>query len=175
MNNKKSFTKSLELIKQWEKALSNYTSEELEKKPNEAQWSLGQVYQHLIQATNGYHLGQIKTCLNTNENASKKKNFKGIMTYHILGKFPPIKIKVPPSETYTPKQPKSKEALREGLELARKNIEAIYPAIEANQNKGKTPHPGFAFLNAEEWFGLIPMHFKHHLRQKAELDKFLGK
>jgi hypothetical protein len=38
----------------------------------------------------------------------------------------------------------------------------------------KTAHPAFGFLNAREWFHLIEMHFRHHLRQKKRLDRFLA-
>ncbi|MNG40670.1 hypothetical protein D3C84_1293620 [compost metagenome] len=39
--------------------------------------------------------------------------------------------------------------------------------------KGKVQHGGFGWLNAREWYGLVDMHFLHHLRQKNELEQSL--
>jgi len=41
-----------------------------------------------------------------------------------------------------------------------------------NPNK-KVEHGGFGWLNAREWYDLIGMHFRHHIRQKDELEKKL--
>ena len=134
---------------------------------------MGQLYNHLIQGTLNYHLPQIEQCINSDTNKSKSKNFKGFLAYRILKGFPPIKIKVPDSDAYTPKQPKSKDEIIKGLETLKRKMEQTLKNLEKNQ-KGKTPHPGFAYLNASEWFRLIPMHFKHHLRQKERIDNYLN-
>jgi hypothetical protein len=38
----------------------------------------------------------------------------------------------------------------------------------------KVRHDGFGWLNSREWFDIIGMHFRHHLRQKNELEQKLG-
>jgi hypothetical protein len=38
----------------------------------------------------------------------------------------------------------------------------------------KDEHGGFGWLNAQEWFDLVGMHFRHHLRQKYDLDQKLS-
>lgn len=37
----------------------------------------------------------------------------------------------------------------------------------------KERHDGFGWLNAREWFEMVGMHYRHHLRQKAELEQML--
>lgn len=174
MNNNKTLQNTLNHIDLWESQLANYTFEQLLKKPDAESWSLGQVYIHLINATLGFHLKQAEICLGSNENQSKRKNFKGIMTYHILGAIPPIKIKVPPSDAYTPQQPESIAQIKDGLNAVKKEMRHVLTLLDKPQYKGKTPHPGFSFLNANEWYKLVDMHFKHHFRQKSRIDNFLN-
>ena len=152
--------------------MEKYNISQLTQKENPESWSMGQLYKHLIDGTLNYHLQQINQCINSLENKSKKKNFKGFMAYNILNGFPPIKIKVSASETYTPKQPKDKQELVDGVHQLKQEMKNTYENLK-NDKKGKTAHPGFSYLNASEWYRLIPMHFKHHLRQKERMDNFL--
>ncbi len=169
----KAYRNFLNQVEIWEEALGKYSLEELLKQPEEGSWSLGQVYMHLISATLDFQLPQAETCMNTSENSSSGKNFRGFMTYRILGGFPPVQIKVPPSKTYTPKQPQSREQIEQGLAEVRERMKQVFEGLSQNKSKGKTKHPGLGFLNAREWFALVPMHFKHHLHQKKRLDAFL--
>lgn len=163
------FKKTLEL---WKDELAHYEFHTLLKKPNAASWSMGQVYIHLINSTLNFHLQQVQSCVEHQENAEKSKNFRGFMTYQILGSFPPIKIKVPASTFYTPKQPESKEQIIQGLDKVKTEMELTLPKLETKR-QGKTKHPGFDYLNGNEWYRLIEMHFRHHLRQKARIDHYL--
>jgi hypothetical protein len=160
----------LNVFATWQHNLTQISEADLLKKEHEQGWTLGQVYNHLIGATIGFHLPQVQTALSNNENKEAKKNFKGFITYHILGKMPPIKINVPASETYTPKQPSSKQEIIEGLALVKQKMENIKSQF-ANDQGGKTEHPGLSFLNAKEWYQLVGIHFNHHLRQKANIMK----
>ena len=86
----------------WLASLSQYSEEQFAKKPNADSWSIGQVYNHLVAGTRLYPLQQIAQCLEgkqTEKNVGKK--FPGKLTF-FLGSFPPKRIKVPPSDTYTP-------------------------------------------------------------------------
>jgi hypothetical protein len=54
------------------------------------------------------------------------------------------------------------------------NMAGMATVLTKKQGKtGKTAHPAFGFLDAFEWFQLIEIHFRHHLRLKNRLDKFL--
>lgn len=173
MNNKKTLNNFLKVVELWEKELEKYNLNQLTKKENANNWSMGQLYKHLIDGTINYHLKQVNLCINTSENKSKKKNFKGFMAYNILNGFPPIKIKVPPSETYSPKQPKTIQELKDGFQKLKQEMNNTLENLEKDK-KGKMEHPGFEYLSASEWYRLIPMHFKHHLRQKERIDKYLN-
>jgi hypothetical protein len=158
----------IENISLWENDLKNYSIEQLTQTVGEG-WTLGQVYIHLIKATTGYHLAQIETCMASNENKYKFKNFKGFMVYNIINGFPPIKIAVPPSDAYTPMQPTSIQEIADGLNLAKNKVNEIKLRLETCTAKGKTKHPGLSYLNAKEWYRLIALHFTHHLRQKETI------
>ncbi|OYU97332.1 MAG: hypothetical protein CFE21_03300 [Bacteroidetes bacterium B1(2017)] len=153
----------------WQNALTNYKEADLSKRLSEDSWTLGQVYVHLINSTLNFHIKQVNLCLNSSDNKDSKKNFKGILAFNILNGFPPIKIKVPPTETYTPKHPANKQELLDGFERVKLGMNECQTKFNSNQ-QGKTAHPAFAFLNAVEWFRIVDMHWRHHLRQKSELD-----
>jgi DinB superfamily len=175
MNANKHLSHFQNVVTTWEKDLDKYTLEQLLIKPAADSWSMGQVYNHLISATLFFHLKQVETCLASNENADKSKNFKGFLTYNVLGKMPPIKIKVPPSDAYTPKQPESLEAIKKGLTKVQERMKETATILQSKSSTGKTAHPGLSYLNAEEWYRLVGMHFTHHLRQKETLDAMLAK
>lgn len=175
MNNEQTLKNFEEILAFWEQELEKYSLEELLKKPGDDIWSMGQLYNHLTSSGVNYHLKQLEQCISSDENAKKNKNFKSFITYNVLGKFPPIKVKVPPSDAYTPKQPKSKEAVSEGLELIKQKMRETLPLLKNPKFNGKTAHPVLGFLNAAQWFKLVEMHFKHHLMQKKTLDAFINK
>lgn len=173
MDNSKTLKKFKKTLETWRNELTHYEFQTLLKKPNEISWSMGQVYIHLINSTLNFHLQQAQFCSENSENSEKSMNFRGLMTYKLLGSFPPIKVKVPESESYTPKQPQSKEQIIEGLSKVKTEMELTLQKLET-KNQGKTKHPGFEYLNGNEWYRLIEMHFRHHLRQKARIDQFLN-
>jgi hypothetical protein len=157
----------------WLNSLSHYSEEQFAKKPNADSWSIGQVYNHLIVSARLFHLQQIAQCLEGKQTEyNMGKNFPGKITF-FLGSFPPMRIKVPPSITYTPKQPPNIEAMKMGLEKLIKIMRETEQKLSSASEMPKTVHPAFGFLNAREWFHMIEMHFRHHLRQKKSLDQFL--
>ncbi len=170
----KMYHRFIELMKPWEKALDEYSMEELMRKPGSESWSMGQLYMHLVPGTLGYHVPAFEQALNSSEGKRKRKNFKGIMVFYLIKGFPPKKIKVPPSDTYTPKQPQSKEALKEGMAELKQKMKSLSGRFAMDKG-GKVQHPALGYLNAKEWYKLIVYHFEHHLLQKKALDEFLGK
>ncbi len=165
----------LDQLSLWEKALDAYSFEDLLKKPEDGGWSMGQLYIHLIGSTLHFQLKHFQHCMDESENSSAKKTFKGFLIFNLLGGFPPVRIKVPASEEYTPAQPESKEQLKRGLAKVRERMAAALETLKQRKGRGKSAHPALGYLSAEEWFALIPMHFKHHLRQKKRLDETLSK
>ena len=172
MNHQQVLHKILKTINQWEAELSSYEFEKLLLKPHDDSWSLGQVYMHLIQSTTEFHVKQIEIASSTDEQKTRRKNVEGFMAFHVLKSLPPIKIKVPPSEDYTPKQPQNKEQILNGLIMTKEVLTASMKYFQNNKG-GKTKHPGLSYLNSIEWLKLIEMHFRHHFRQKARIDQYL--
>lgn len=179
-----------ELIKKYIAELEGLTMKDLLYTTDEVDWSLGQMHMHLIQASQKMHIFNIKQCLTGKEPAmiaslssSTNKTEQGLAIYE-QGGFPPIRIAVPASPQYTPKQPESKEQLVIGLFQVLDEMKQIEPQINqdssnatdpeaSNANEYKIAHPRFGYLDAKEWFVLIEMHFRHHLLQLVRLKQKL--
>ena len=172
MNMKNAFESYLQIAGLWELELEKYSDVQFAMKPFPESWSIGQVYEHLVMGALNYHIKQIEQCLVTDENQNEKKTFPGTLMFAI-NSFPPVRIKVPPSPTYTPKQPDGKEQLKAGMRLVQKKLHDLSNKIDHAIQFGKTKHPTLGYLGAKEWYQLIVMHFRHHLRQKKRIDIFL--
>ncbi|WP_439020293.1 DinB family protein [Bacillus thuringiensis] len=157
-----------ELATYYIEELEKYSIEQFRMKPSSEEWSLGQMYNHLIASTY-MQLDAIAKCKTETPSVTSTKTDMGEKVYK-LGAFPDIQIKVPGHPGYTPENPANKEDVqKQFLELITivKNIEPTLPSIASDC---KVEHPGLGYLNAVEWFQLISMHFAHHLRQKDRLE-----
>lgn len=153
--------------------LENFEMEHLLKKTNEEEWSIGQMYLHLIQSAKYMHLQNIGHCLAGKAealSAEQEKTDRGKLTFEV-GSFPPVRIRVPASAQYTPQQPESKEQLSDGLRSVMLRMKQIEPALSQAFERNKILHPAFGALNAVEWFMLIEMHYRHHLMQLERLKQ----
>jgi hypothetical protein len=161
------FNQALDL---WITALDNYNITELTKKPSINNWSIGQVYMHLIENTT-YYIEQIKICLSNSDNEFREASPVANAIF-FSNDLPDTLIEGPPSNNNTP-QPKCKEDLLNSLYYLRNEMNSLYPLISQSRFTGKTKHPGLLYFNAAEWFQFAEMHLRHHLRQKKRLDEFL--
>ncbi|EFM12496.1 conserved hypothetical protein [Paenibacillus curdlanolyticus YK9] len=159
------------LIAIYQNGLHKYSMEQLRSIPEPGVWSLGQMYDHVILTALDY-LDQVENCSSANEEQSLGKTEAG---EHILrqGGFPPIKIKLPNGPENSPSNTETKEELLRGFDLIIHRMEQWETKLDAINPNYKIQHGGFGWLNAREWFGLIDMHFRHHLRQKNELEQRL--
>ncbi|WP_410768821.1 DinB family protein [Fontibacillus sp. BL9] len=156
--------------------LEHLDMEHLHKKSDEEEWSIGQMYMHLIQSAQFMHLDYVDQCLAGSEAALAQKGEKteqGRAAFE-RGSFPPVRIRVPASPQYTPQQPESKEQLREGLHNIKERMQRTEPALAQAPEENKLIHPGFGALNAKEWFLLVDMHYRHHLSQLDRLKSELS-
>jgi hypothetical protein len=159
----------------WLVSLNDYTEEQFARQPSATQWSIGQVYHHLVVGTENFYLRACRKCLeHRGEIIEGGKTFPGKIVF-LLGGFLPVKIHVPASAEYTPKQPQNRAEMREGLRELIETMRALAPQLDHVSPVQKWKHPALGMLDAVEWYHLIEMHFRHHLRQKARLDKFLLK
>jgi hypothetical protein len=132
-------------------------------------WSLGQMYNHLILAALDY-LDKVEICAETDEEQTLGKTEAGEYLYK-RGGFPLIKIKLPDGPENSPSNSESKEDLMRGLDQVLQKMREWEEIIETINPNYKVKHDGFGWLNAQEWFDLMVMHFRHHLRQKSELEQ----
>ncbi len=173
MHPNKSLARFNAVLDTWEQALDQYSESDFSKQPAPDAWSIGQVYAHLLGSAHNFHLKQVEACLASDLNSDKPKTMPGRISY-LLGGFLPVKIKVPPSPQYTPPPPGSRAEIRERIAALRpKMTELAQKIAQPGVSKGKTVHPALGYLNAAEWFQLVDMHYRHHLRQKQRLDTFL--
>lgn len=180
MNTKQTLERFEELANLYEEQLKRYDMEQLTRVPEEGEWSLGQMYVHLIQSALNMHLRNIELCrerMNTGAERQpgsvRGKTEQGQAVFD-LGGFPPVRVRVQPSEAYTPRQPESIAQLADGLQEVVRRMRRTEPELDAIPEANVAAHPRLGELNAKEWFALIEMHYRHHLRQKERLDAFLG-
>lgn len=159
-------------VSQYLHELDGISMEQLMYQPSKEEWSLGQMYKHLIESALYMQLRNIEQCLVASADLAVvevEKTSEGAEIF-AQGSFPPILIQVPASPQYTPKQPESKEELIQGLHMVMNRMKGIEPELEGAPLRNKAIHPRFGALHAKEWFLLIEMHYRHHLLQMERLQ-----
>ncbi len=157
-------------IDAWVKELERYSFMQLCAKPSPKQWSLGQVFMHLIEDTN-YYIEQIKICISTNDHSNEEISANGKAMLQ-NNEFPDEVIEGAPANAFMP-QPESKEQLLRDLVNIKNEMNKLAALISSTTFKGKTKHPGLNYFDAKQWLQFADMHFRHHLRQKKRIDDFL--
>ncbi len=156
------------MIETYKRDLQNYSIEQLHFKTAKGVWSICQMYDHLIAVAHEY-LDNVELCAKAEAEQALGKTEFGERLYR-NGGFPPIKIKLPDEMNAPPNNQDSMEKLTTRLvHVINRLREWQWKVGEVNANF-KVKHGGFGWLNAQEWYDLVGMHFRHHLRQKAELD-----
>ncbi|WP_057915939.1 DinB family protein [Peribacillus muralis] len=150
--------------------LNRYSPEQLKLKPSSEEWSIGQLYHHLIDSIHSTLLPAIENCMNRDQETTEGKTADGEEIFNI-GEFPPTRIKVPgrPQPINSNNREDIKKLMTQAIEKV-KNLEPHLPSILSTY---KSPHPRYGYLTATEWVQLSDMHFRHHLRQKKRLDEWL--
>lgn len=152
--------------------LEQYSIEQFTWKSAPDEWSMGQVYNHLLKSAFYMQLKAIEECMNEDTPTAGEKS-EGGKAIFIAGTFPPIKIKVPDSPGYTPDNPEDKEKIKAALTQLIEKMKETAAVLPKIPNSRKVQHPALGHLTAQEWFQLTCMHFHHHLRQKETLDAML--
>ncbi|MWV42958.1 alpha/beta fold hydrolase [Paenibacillus sp. HJL G12] len=151
--------------------LTVFSPEQLELRMNGKAWTLGQLYDHVIEVALEY-LANAEACMNATGEDSGEKTNAGIVLFK-LGGFPPVKIKLP-EEWDHPAAGLSKKELAEGLEQVKEKVVDWMEKAKTVPPGQKVLHDGFGWLNSQEWVELVEMHFRHHLRQLGEFEAMLG-
>jgi hypothetical protein len=175
MNTLETLQRFEEITNHYLQELDGFSMKQLKRQPSENEWSIGQMYLHLINASLYMHIRNVDRCMTQIEDSvvSKGEKTEAGQAVFDQGSFPPVRIHVPPSPQYTPGQPENKDQMVQGLKAVMQQMNEIEPNIEKALIHNTVSHPRFGALNAKEWFMLIEMHYRHHLLQKNRLKKEL--
>jgi hypothetical protein len=102
-----------------------------------------------------------------------EKNQYGDNLYKHNG-FPPIKIKIPAAVRGPEPVAKTRAEYKPLLEKIVADAEQLIVPVTDDLGEYKCIQPAFGWLNAHEWYHLMEMHFRHHLRQRAELETLMS-
>lgn len=160
--------RELKLINTYKNELQNYSLEQLRYKSEEAVWSIGQMYDHLILVAHAY-LDNVEICSTLNNVQLLGKTEFGEQLYKVGG-FPPVKFKLPDELNTPPNNSDSKEELTSRIDQVILRLNHWESKVNNINPNYKVKHMSFGWLNAREWYDLVEMHFRHHLRQKDELE-----
>lgn len=163
--------KDSNLLTDFKNNLSNYSVVQLRYISEEGVWSIGQMYDHLMLVAHEY-LDNVEVCEKTEVKLGLCKTNFGAELFERSG-FPPIKIRLPDEMNAPPSNSDSKEELIDRMEQLIARMSRLESKVDWVDPNRKAEHGGFGWLNALEWYELVEMHFRHHLRQKDELESRL--
>lgn len=157
---------NVDVIEFYKNELKHYSMDQLRFISEPGVWSLGQMYNHVIDDTH-FYLDQLEKCASANE-MRQGKTEAGEELFDARS-FPPIKIKGPGM----PSNPENVDDLIRRLDQVLERMSKWEEKVDSINPNYKERHDGFGWLNAREWFKMVGMHYRHHLRQKAELEQML--
>lgn len=161
-----------ELLTQYRNDLGTYSLKELRHKNEHDVWSIGQMFDHIIVVSNEY-LDNAEACLGQMAIEPSGKSSFGEQLFR-EGGFPEIKIRLPDEMNAPPNNSDSQAELTARLDRLIERTEHLKSIVGSAHPHHKVLHGGFGWLNAQEWFDLVGMHARHHLRQKTELEHFIN-
>lgn len=158
------------IIEDYIRDLDRYSIEQLQFKCDEDVWSVGQMYIHVIEVAKEY-IGHIETCTKALQEEAEGKTEDGMKAL-TEKEWPNIRVKLEESPNAT-RNPESKDEIMVGLEQVVEELVYWKDYVDEADPACKVFHDWFGWLNASEWFDMVGMHSRHHLRQKAKLDEKL--
>ncbi|WP_033543630.1 DinB family protein [Planococcus sp. CAU13] len=157
-----------ELLVTFKSDLSRYSLEQLRYISEEGVWSIGQMYDHLLLVAHEY-LDSVELCETSAAEGELAKSKFGEELFR-NGGFPPVKIRLPDEMNEPPNNTDSQEKLISRMDALIERMARQESKVEEIAPNRKVQHGGFGWLNSKEWYELVGMHFRHHLRQKSELE-----
>ncbi|WML39660.1 DinB family protein [Neobacillus sp. OS1-2] len=157
------------LLSRFKSDLDHYSLKQLRTISEEGVWSIGQMYDHLLVVAHEY-LDNMETCTTLMEEQPLGKTPFGEQLFKNSG-FPPIKVRLPDELNSTPNNSDSRENLLTRMDQLIQRWSHWETKVDSINPNHKVEHGGFGWLNAKEWYKLVEMHFRHHLRQKDELER----
>ena len=158
------YQKLEQVIRGYLKALSQYSEEQFGYKPNEDTWSIGQMYEHLLASSHQLFFKKINACLRQQYGSPEGEKISEGAKIFSYGSFPPIKIKVPQAWQRPQPTPQSRESYAVALNQLLTDVRSLGEEVAKDTAAYKTNHVVLGMLTAAEWYQLLEMHFRHHLR-----------
>lgn len=151
--------------------LHAYSEDAIHFKPSAEAWSICQVTDHCLAVAYEY-LDAVEACATAESREDSKTQFGAELFER--GGFPPIKIKLPPDMNQPPNNSLSREELIAELTNLNSRMVEVKESVASFPATNRVKHGGFGWLNAEEWYALVDMHFRHHERQISDLETNLN-
>jgi hypothetical protein len=158
-------------IETWISALSLYNEDLLNQKPGPDEWSLGELYIHLIEETN-YYFSQVDACIISNENTAEQIT-EDAETIFANNALPDIKIRGNNKLSTNLPPPVPIEDIRRKLHQLKDQLSSLAISIHISNCAGRTRHPRLGYFSATQWLQFADIHMRHHLRQKARIEAAL--
>lgn len=158
------------VVNQYLNSLDNYSDEQFFFKKDEETWSLGQMYEHLTVSSQFFFLANCVRCLEKRKGQEGgEKNEFGEKLF-IKGSFPPVKLKIPDAIRGPEPVAKTREEYKIILKKILTDAQNLIEAVSKDDGSYKALQVAMGWLDAKEWYYLHEMHYRHHLRQKTELE-----
>ncbi|SIS73615.1 DinB family protein [Alicyclobacillus vulcanalis] len=144
--------------------IDSATDEELNASPGPGRWTVGQVLEHILK-TDLSIIPVFRSAL------KERRPYSGTVKGVERATNRSVKIEAPefirPSD-----EPKSREALRQALEEARRTLvesaKAVGTPEELEHLGAPVPHPVFGELSLREWLEFVGYHEQRHVAQARE-------
>ncbi|HAA13917.1 MAG TPA: hypothetical protein DCE41_20400 [Cytophagales bacterium] len=153
----------------WFKDLQGYSEMDLWRAHPDGGWCIGQIYQHILNGTLNFQVIVIKELIETQEDTEKEMSELGVISYR-ENAFPPRRFQTHRDSANEPDM-SNKMKLRNQMKRAFKAVQEVKEILANDPPSGKFQHQIFGYLDAKQWYQNIPMHWRHHLRQKEALDE----
>jgi len=152
---------------EWKNLIQEISSDDLYFKLAPGEWSLGQLFMHVIEESN-YFLDQALSCLENDMYTDKSMTAEAEEMF-AQNAFPDIRIKGDPANASKVEQPDHVHQIDLYWDRLAEKVSLVKEALATKKNLGKSQHPGLGFFSASEWFQFTEMHMRHHLRQKDRI------
>ncbi|SOE20594.1 DinB superfamily protein [Spirosomataceae bacterium TFI 002] len=152
--------------------LETFNEDEFNFKQSPEIWSIAEMYDHVCKSSSHFFLANLVRCLEERKGqvgGEMNKNGENVISYN---SFPPMKFKQPASTIPAKTETGSKEDYNKYLTSLLESVKSTVSKIPETPSEYKTFHPAFDWLNSHEWFQMLEIHTKHHLRQLKELEGY---
>ena len=157
-------------LEHYKDALMRYDDAQFYFEPAGGGWSLGQMYEHVTASGLYYFPKRIGYILE-----SRNGQVGGELTdigRQVLaaGSFPDARLQIPEALRGPEPVARTRSEYAELLDGIAETARRLAPLAAANAGTYKIYHPPMGFLSAAEWYQLLEMHTRHHLRQQQRLE-----